>query len=105
MDENRSVKKQCIAVITPLIFILFVTMAATVKPAYSEDETIEVTCFKGNLDAGNQVGNITVTNPAEAGQTCNSTFYDCDGKCVGCYDDQNLGKKVCLDSAGGTVAE
>ena len=98
--------KRGVAVITPfIIFTLFVTVAATVKQAYPQDEAIDVSCYKGISQEGIYVGNVTVTKPASAGETCNSTYYDCDGKCVGCYYDQNLSKTICFDKSGGTVAK
>jgi len=35
-----------------------------------------------------------------AGMDYNSTYYDCNGKCDGCYDDQNLSKTICFDKTG-----
>lgn len=106
MFTYRSIMKCGVAFFSPLIIlILFTAVAATVKPAYPADESIDVTCYKGNTEEGNQVGNVTVTNPTDAGQACNSTYYDCDGKCIGCYYDQNQGKTFCFNNAGDNVAK
>lgn len=86
-----------------IIVSMVIGVTVTVRSAYAEDEAMEVTCYKGDLQEGNNVGNVTVTNAADAGPTCNSTYYDCDGKCVGCYFDQNLGKMVCFDNTGENV--
>lgn len=68
--------------------------------AQADDENITVSCFKGNLDEGNYIGNVKVTKPENAGQDCNTTYYDCQGECLGCFPDKDLDRQVCYDNAG-----
>lgn len=88
-----------------IIVTLIVAVTTMVQTAYAEDESIEVSCYKGNTEEGNFVGSLTVTRPANAVQDCNATYYDCDGTCVGCYYDPKLDKKVCFDKTGENVPE
>ncbi|ABQ25019.1 hypothetical protein Gura_0811 [Geotalea uraniireducens Rf4] len=83
-----------------LIGIFLVAANAPGKPANAQEEDIDVSCYKGNLEEGNYIGNLTVTDPDTAGQSCNSTYYDCDGKCFGCFPDLDLSEEVCYDDAG-----
>jgi hypothetical protein len=91
---------------TTLPFItlsVFSTFTAAVNPACAEDADtpqIQINCYKETRDAGNYKGKISVSKPEYAGQSCNSTFYDCDGKCFGCYFDKDQSKPVCYDNAG-----
>jgi hypothetical protein len=104
-NNNLVVKRGVVVLIQFIIFILIVAVTATVKTAYSQDESIEVSCYKGNSEEGNYVGNVSVNSPANAGQECNSAYYNCDGKCVGCYYDQKHDKTVCYDNSGGKVTK
>lgn len=107
METNRSEKRSASVKAVP-IFIVLAAAAALAEPTYSQgvdpgsiqDEIVSVSCFKGNLDAGNYVGSLTVTTPQNAGKRCNSVYsYDCQGVCLGCFTD-NLGAQVCYDNEG-----
>ncbi len=69
------------------------------EPETIQKEIVTVSCFKGNLDPGNRIGSITVTSPQTAAQICNSIYYDCQGKCLGCFIDSG-GVQVCYDKDG-----
>ena len=100
MDTDRLARKRGSANnATLLIFILLVGLAGTATPAFPQEEDIDVSCYKGNAEEGNSIGNLTVTDPANAGQMCNTTYYDCDGKCLGCIIDKD-GQEVCYDNNG-----
>ena len=66
----------------------------------SMSETISVTCYLGNPNDGQTLGNITVPTPSEAGASCNSLNYSCRGRCFGCYSDFDLSEDICVDSSG-----
>ncbi len=70
-----------------------------VKQAYSQDETITVSCFKGDTDEGNYIGEISVNGPLNAAQDCNLEYDDCEGKCLACVVDSNF-NQVCYDKGG-----
>ena len=102
-------------VIWAAVIILIVLTAATalVEQAYAqgegpenvEEKIIAVSCFRGNLDAGNYIGNLTVTSPQAAGRRCNSLYYDCQGECLGCFTDSDLGVQVCYDNDGRKISK
>ncbi len=120
---NRFVRK-CGPPSRAAVFMGIVLIAATVmvEPAYTQDmnpespqymnpespryinpsiqeESVNASCYKGDIDAGNYIGSITVTSSRTAGQICNSIYYDCRGKCLGCFTDSR-GMQVCYDSEG-----
>ncbi len=81
---------------------LLLALAAAPDPAYPQDETITASCFKGNTDEGNHVGDISVNDPRNAGSYCNGEYIDCAGECIGCVPDAE-DNQVCYDSDGRRV--
>jgi hypothetical protein len=93
-------KNNSVALKTALLMATFIAaVSIPVKPARAEDESIEVSCFKGNLDEGSFIGNLTVNDPRNAGHDCNLEYYDCKGECVGCLTDSDS-KQLCYDDSG-----
>ncbi len=78
--------------------ILFLA-AIPAKPAYSQDENIKVSCYKGNTDQGNYVGELSVNNVFNSARECNLEYDACQGKCLGCAVDSNF-NQVCYDNEG-----
>jgi hypothetical protein len=77
--------------------LLVVAMGPTAQ-AFA-DESISVTCY--NLQNSEiPVGNAIVYDTAQAASACNSLYYDCRGKCVGCFTDQDYLDSVCVDMRG-----
>ncbi len=108
MKTNGSTCIRCMEVWATVIIVTILAAAtAMVEPAYAlgkgpseiQEETVTVSCFKGNTDAGNFIGSITITSPQAAGRRCNSVYYDCQGECLGCFTDSN-GFQVCYDNDG-----
>jgi len=64
------------------------------------DQTVSVTCYLGNPNDREVLGSITVSNPLEAGPSCNSLNYSCRGRCFGCYSDFDLSEDICVNNAG-----
>jgi len=64
------------------------------------DQTVSVTCYLGNPNERQVLGSITVSNPLEAGPSCNSLNYSCRGRCFGCYSDFDLSEDICVDNSG-----
>jgi len=93
------------AILAAAVLLASLTVAITGIPAHAQDESITVSCFKGNLGEGNYIGNLTVTVPENAGPLCNSTYYDCQGKCIGCFTDPKLDKQVCYDNTGTKIVK
>ena len=76
------------------------TVAIPVTPAFTDGESVSVSCYKGNPDQKDLLGSIMVFAPELAGQSCNSFYYNCYGKCFGCFSDFDLTEDVCYDSSG-----
>lgn len=65
------------------------------------DESITVSCY--NLEASElPVGNAVVFDTSTAAAVCNSMYYSCKGRCVGCFTDQDYVDAVCVDVSGTT---
>ncbi len=82
-----------------ILAALFMAAIVPPEPAYSQDESITASCYEGNTDEGNYVGDISVNNPRNAGIDCNLTYEDCNGECLGCVIDSES-NQVCYDNDG-----
>ena len=77
---------------------LLVVAVGFVAQAFA-DESISVSCY--NLQASElPVGNAVVYDTSQAARACNSMYYNCKGKCVGCFTDQDYVEAVCVDVNG-----
>ena len=72
---------------------------ATIQPIQQE-QNISATCYLGNPNDRNSLGNIMVMSPEAAGPTCNSMFFSCKGACFGCFSDFDLSQDICVDASG-----
>ncbi|MFZ4857220.1 MAG: hypothetical protein ACOYL3_12570 [Desulfuromonadaceae bacterium] len=62
------------------------------------EKMISVTCYFGNPLEGRSVATIMIQGAAAAGPSCNSMFYDCKGRCFGCFSDSDLSRDICADN-------
>ena len=65
-----------------------------------QDQNISVTCYLGNPNDRNSLGNIMVMSAESAGSTCNSMYFNCRGACFGCFSDFDLSQDICVDNSG-----
>ena len=72
---------------------------ATIQPI-PQEQNISATCYLGNPNDRNSLGDIMVMSPEAAGPTCNSMFYSCRGSCFGCFSDFDLSQDICVDNNG-----
>ncbi len=87
-----------------VLAVAFLLVAAVpVKQAHSQDESISVSCYKGNSQEGNYIGEITVDELQNAAQDCNTEYEQCHGACIGCVIDSNA-NQVCYDTEGNDVS-
>ena len=63
------------------------------------DESISVSCYILQ-DSEIPVGNVVVYDTSQAARACNSMYYSCKGRCVGCFTDQDYVEAVCVDVNG-----
>ncbi len=82
------------------ILLLIAALTIPAPPAFTDGESISVSCYKGNPDQKDYLGDMMVYAPETAAQSCNSFYYNCYGKCFGCFSDFDLSEDVCYDSAG-----
>lgn len=83
-----------------LLSVMVVIVAGFMAPAFA-DESISVSCYK-DAKSSWSVGRVVVFDVAEAAQACNSMYYDCRGRCIGCYQDSDYVDNVCVDMRGNT---
>ncbi len=82
-----------------IILSLLLGAAAGLLGQAFADESITVSCY--NLQKSqNPIGNIVVYDTAQAAAACNLAYYDCRGKCVGCFSDSDYIDSVCVTATG-----
>lgn len=105
MELKGSMVKKCFfAIIAVLAMALFMTTAIPVQQAYAEDESIMVSCFKGNSEEGNYIGDISVNHIRDAASDCNQEFEGCQGDCLGCVVDSE-NNQVCYDKDAEKISQ
>jgi hypothetical protein len=77
--------------------MLFIVFGYLVSAESKESTTI--TCYVGDPYNNKHLGSVEVFNISNAPNVCNHVFYDCDGRCTGCYIDEDS-QQVCIDSTG-----
>ena len=80
--------------------VMVVIITGFMSPVLADD-SISVSCYK-DAKSSWSVGRVVVFDVAEAAQACNSMYYDCRGKCIGCYQDSDYIDNVCVDMWGNT---
>ena len=83
-----------------LLSVMVIMVAGFTVPTYA-DESISISCYN-EAKSSLPVGNVAVFDLAQAAQACNSMYYDCRGKCIGCYQDSDYIDNVCVDMWGNT---
>jgi hypothetical protein len=84
------------------VFIVSLIIAAIVpvKTAETYSEAITISCYMGNPENDNYIGDLTVPDPENAGQSCNALYSDCQGECSGCFADSDITEDICYDKMG-----
>lgn len=72
---------------------------ATINMA-DPDKMISVTCYFGNPNDGRSLATIMIQGGSSAGTYCNSMFFECKGRCFGCFSDFDLSQDICVDNSG-----
>jgi hypothetical protein len=63
------------------------------------DNGVSVSCY--NMEKSQHtLGNVVVYDTSQAAKACNSVYYDCKGKCIGCFSDSDYLDIVCVDIKG-----
>ncbi len=87
-----------------LAVVSLLAAAIPAKTAFSQNESISVSCYKGNTEEGNYIGDITVNSVFNSAQDCNQEYEQCRGQCLGCVIDSN-DNQVCYDNNGYRVSQ
>jgi hypothetical protein len=66
----------------------------------NSNSLVSVSCYVGNPNNEDGVGNLSVPSASQAGPVCNNTFLICKGKCYGCFDDFDYSEEICVDNSG-----
>ena len=83
-----------------LLSVMVIIVTGFMVPAYA-DESISISCYN-EAKSSWPVGRVEVFDVAQAAQACNSLYYDCKGRCIGCYQDSDYLDNVCVDMWGNT---
>ena len=83
-----------------LLSVMAVMVTGFIGPAFG-DESTNVSCYK-DAQSSWSLGSVAVYDVAEAVQACNTMYYDCRGRCIGCYQDFDYADNVCVDMRGNT---
>lgn len=75
------------------------TLDSIPQVTVSTERTVSVTCYLGNPNNRQTLGSISASAQS-AGSSCNSLYYDCQGRCFGCYSDFDLSEDICVDNSG-----
>ena len=83
-----------------LLSVMMIIVTGFMVPTYA-DESISISCYN-EAKSSWPVGRVQVFDVAQAAQACNSLYYDCKGRCIGCYQDSDYLDNVCVDMQGNT---
>jgi hypothetical protein len=100
MERNKLQKRITTLMKAGILSGIVLLVTGLMAPALA-DESISVSCYKDPKSEW-PVGSARVYDVAEAAQACNSMYYDCKGKCIGCYHDFDYIDSVCVDMWGNT---
>ena len=103
MERDRLGKRDSILAMLFTVGILseiVLIVTGFMVPAFA-DESISIACYK-DAKSSLSLGRGVVYDVAEAAQACNSMYYDCRGRCIGCYQDFDYVDNVCVDMQGDT---
>jgi hypothetical protein len=81
-----------------ILLVAVICAAGFIAPVSAED-SVSVSCY--NLEKSQHpLGSVVVYDTSRAAMTCNSVYYDCKGRCIGCFSDSDYLDAVCVDVRG-----
>jgi len=81
-----------------MAIVIFLTLIQIISPV-SAEESITAYCYR---DSRLSLGNVVIFDISTAATACNNVYYDCKGKCIGCFHDFDYVDYVCVDTSGRT---
>jgi len=80
-----------------MAIVLFLTLIQTILPV-SAEESITAYCYRD----GRSLGSVVIFDTSNGATACNNLYYECKGKCIGCFHDFDYVDYVCVDISGRT---
>ena len=80
-----------------IAMVIFLTLIQIILPV-SAEESITAYCYRDSRS----LGCVVVFDVSNAASACNNLYYDCKGKCIGCFNDYDYIDYVCVDRSGRT---
>ncbi|HAM50986.1 MAG TPA: hypothetical protein DCP92_09975 [Nitrospiraceae bacterium] len=84
-----------IIIFVPIVFCLLLGQVISAQGA----EGTPLSCYVGNPDDDQYLGDVEVFTLAGAASICNRTYSDCNGNCTACYIAED-GSQICIDVTG-----
>jgi hypothetical protein len=81
-----------------IAIVIFLTLMQIIL-AVSAEESIPAYCYR---DSKLSLGSVVIFDISTAAAACNNVYYDCKGKCIGCFHDSDYVDYVCVDTSGRT---
>jgi hypothetical protein len=82
-------------VLIGITILLFLTLIQIILPV-SAEESMTIYCYRDSRS----LGSVAVFDISHAVTACNNVYYECKGKCVGCFHDFDYIDYVCIDASG-----
>jgi len=80
-----------------MAIVIYLTLIQTILPV-SAEESITAYCYRDSRS----LGSVVVFDTLNGATACNNLYYDCKGKCIGCFHDFDYVDYVCVDTSGRT---
>jgi hypothetical protein len=80
-----------------MAMVILTVLTGPVAADWGKKE-IQLHCYRGNRDDNHHLGTVDVFDLARPSSHCNIMYYDCNGNCTACYDDE-AGREVCADNS------
>jgi len=81
-----------------MAIVIFLTLIQIIS-SVSADDSITAYCYR---DSRLSLGSVVIFDTSTAATACNNVYYDCKGKCIGCFHDFDYVDYVCVDKSGRT---
>ena len=79
-----------------MALVIFLTL---ITSPVSAEESMTAYCYG---TSSLSIGSVVIFDTSTAATACNNVYYDCKGKCIGCFHDFDYVDYVCVDTSGRT---
>jgi hypothetical protein len=92
--ESSGIRNHILIGMAMMIFLILMQIILPV----SAEESMSAYCYRD----GRSIGSVVIFDVSNAAFACNNFYYDCKGKCIGCFNDSDYIDYVCVDTSGRT---